>query len=84
VGVKCGGQLERALCATVFYTKRIGGRLYPRAARTGPYAFAEEVSRVNGKVVSKYLGIRRLPDAPDVIEIEEDADDHHFSEPEQI
>ena len=70
------------MCATVFYTKRIGGRLYPRAARTGAYAFAEEVSRVNGKVVSRYLGIRRPPDAPDVIEIGEDPDGYQPSGPE--
>jgi hypothetical protein len=70
------------LCATVFYTKRIGGRLYPRAARTGPYAFAEEVSRVDGRIVSRYLGIRKLPHAPDVIEIGEDPDGHQPSGPE--
>ena len=45
------------MCATVFYRKRIRGRLYPKAARTGPYAFAQEVSRVDGRVVTRYLGI---------------------------
>jgi hypothetical protein len=49
------------LTATVFYTKEINGRLYPKAARTGPYPFAQEVSRVDGKVVTRYIGIERLP-----------------------
>ncbi|MDV3243902.1 MAG: hypothetical protein LYZ66_01855 [Nitrososphaerales archaeon] len=48
------------MCATVFYTKRIKGRLYPKAARTGPYAFAQEVSRVRGEVVTRYIGIMRV------------------------
>ena len=38
------------MCATVFYRKHIKGRLYPKAARTGPYAFAQGVSRANGRV----------------------------------
>jgi hypothetical protein len=37
------------LCAIVFYRNRIKGRLYPKASRIGPYAFAEEVRRVDGK-----------------------------------
>jgi hypothetical protein len=43
------------------------------AARTGLWAFAEKVKMVNGKVVSKYLGIRRMPEeaVDDVIEISE-------------
>jgi len=48
------------LCATVYYTKQVKGRLYPKAARTGPYAYANEVSRVRGKVVSKYVGIVKI------------------------
>jgi len=56
------------LCATVFYRKLIKGRLYPKAARTGPYAFANEVSRVRGKVVSKYIGIVKVPDSASVTE----------------
>ena len=39
------------------------GRLYPKAARTGLYAFAEEVTRVNGRVVTRYLGIMRMLEA---------------------
>lgn len=50
------------MCATVFYRKRIRGQLYPKAARTGPYAFAQEVKRVNGRVVTKYLGIAKVPE----------------------
>jgi hypothetical protein len=56
------------LCATVFYRKRINGRLYPQAARTGPYAFAEEVRRVDGRVVSTYRGIVQVPERANVIE----------------
>jgi len=48
------------LCATVRYTKLIKGKLYPKAARDGSYAFAQEVSRVRGKVVTKYVGIVRV------------------------
>ena len=33
------------MCATVYYRKSKGGRLYPKAARTGPYAYAQEVTR---------------------------------------
>ena len=50
------------MCATVYYTKQVKGRLYPKAARTGPYAYANEVSRVRGKVVSKYVGIVKIPE----------------------
>lgn len=74
------------MCATVFYTKLIKGKLYPRAARTCPYAFAQEVSRVRGKVVTRYIGIMRVSkDAPvtenevretDVIEKGEKHDNH--------
>ena len=82
-----------ALCATVYYTKLLKGKLYPKAARTSPYAHAQEVTRVNGKVVAKYIGIVRLPekvgaesvaDKADVIEKggKEDAD--HPGEPEQV
>ncbi len=82
------------MCATVFYRKQIKGKLYPRAARTGPYAFAQEVSRVRGKVVTRYIGIMRVSkDAPvmengelresDVIEKGEERDDHSC-EPEQV
>ena len=74
-----------ALCATVLYREQINGRLYPKAARTGPYCFAEKVSRVNGRLVSRYLGIVRLPQKADVIEIdEEESHDHQLSEPEQV
>jgi hypothetical protein len=40
--------------------KHAKGKLYPKAARTGPYAYAQEVARVNGRVVSKYLGIVKV------------------------
>jgi len=51
------------LCAIVLYRKCVKGRLYPKAARTGLYAFAEEVTRVNGRVVTRYLGIMRMLEA---------------------
>ncbi len=72
------------MCATVFYRKRIKGKLYPKAARTGPLAFAEEVSRVNGRVVSRYLGIMKAPDRVDIVEMGEESHDHQFSEPEEV
>ena len=50
------------MCAIVFYRKQINGRIYPKAARTGPYAFAQEVSRVDGRVVTRYLGIVQVPE----------------------
>jgi hypothetical protein len=53
------------LCAIVYYRKTSKGRLYPKAARTGPYAYAQEVTRVQGKVVTKYLGIVRLSEKGD-------------------
>lgn len=56
------------MCATVFYTKLINGRLYPKAARAGPFAYANEVSGVQGKVVSKYVGIAKVPDNTNVVE----------------
>jgi hypothetical protein len=59
------------LCAIVLYKKRINGRLYPKAARTGPYAFAHEVSRVGGKVVSKYIGIVKVPENAVVAEMDD-------------
>lgn len=62
--VNCSRVTEVALCATVFYRKRINGNLYPKAARTGPFAFAEEVSRVNGRVVTRYVGIIKVPEGP--------------------
>ncbi len=71
------------MCATVHYTKHVKGRLYPKAARTGPYAFAQEVSRVDGRVISRYMGIRMLSERADVIEKGEEHDDHS-REPEQI
>jgi hypothetical protein len=69
------------LCATVFYRKRIEGRLYPKAARTSPYAFAEEVRRVDGKVVSRYVGIVQVPERANVIEMEEGSRDHSPTNP---
>jgi hypothetical protein len=60
------------------------GRLYPKAARTGPYAFAEEVRRVDGRVVSRYVGIVQVPERTNVIEMEEGSRDHQPSQPEQV
>jgi hypothetical protein len=72
------------LCAIVLYRKQIRGRLYPKAARTGPYAFAQEVTRINGKVVTKYIGIMKVEET-DVIETEEGSgDDHHTGQPESV
>ena len=50
------------MCAMIFYRKRIRGRLYPVAARTGPYAFANEVTRVGGKIISMYVCILKVPE----------------------
>ena len=57
------------MCATVYYKKWIRGKLYPRAARTGPYAFAQEVSRINGRVVTRYIGIVQVPGRVPVMEM---------------
>ncbi len=72
------------MCATVLYTKWIKGKLYPKAARTGPYAFAEEVNRVNGRVVTRYLGIVEVPDRVDVVEMGGESDDDNSSEQEPV
>ena len=83
------------MCATIFYTKLIKGKLYPRAARTAPYAFAQEVSRVRGKVVTTYIGIMKVRKDSAVIESDCEADetdviekgeehDNHTCEPEQV
>lgn len=69
------------MCATVLYRKLNGGRLYPKAARTGPYFYAEEVSRVDGKLVSKYIGIVKSSEADVIERREEGAVDHHRNEP---
>ena len=58
------------MCAVVYYRKRIRGRLYPVAARTGPYAFANEVTRVSGKITSKYVGILKVPEGKSVDVVE--------------
>jgi hypothetical protein len=73
-----------ALCAIVFYRKTINGRLYPKAARTGPYAFAEEVRRADGRVVSRYIGIVQVPEKANVIEMEEGSHGHQPGQPEQV
>jgi hypothetical protein len=72
------------LCATVFYKKWIRGRLYPKAARTGPFAFAQEVNRVDGRVVTRYLGIVEVPDRVDVVEMGGESDDDNSSEQESV
>ena len=60
------------MCAVVFYRKLIRGRLYPVKARTGPYAYANKVTRVGGKITSKYVGILQVPERKrvDVVETE--------------
>ena len=58
--LNCSSGRLGALCATVFYRKRIKDRLYPKAARTGPYAFAEEVRRVDGMSLSRYVVIGQV------------------------
>jgi hypothetical protein len=55
------------LCATVLIRKKIRGRLYPKAARTGPCAYANEVSRVGGRVVSRYVGIVKVSDCSNLV-----------------
>jgi hypothetical protein len=72
------------LCATVFYKKWIRGRLYPKAARTGPYAFAQEVSRVNGRVVTRYLGIVQVPGRVAVVEMRGESNEGESREPESV
>lgn len=52
----------------MYYRKSIKGALYPKAARTGPYAYAQEVTRVNGKVVTKYIGIAKITQSVDAVE----------------
>ena len=72
------------MCATVFYRKQIRGKLYPRAARTGPYAFAQEVSRVNGRVVTRYIGIVQVPGRVAVVEIGGESTDGEPCESESV
>jgi len=73
------------MCAIVYYTKTINGRRYPKAARTGPYAFAQEVTRVDGRVVTRYIGIVQISEeGTDVIEMEEGSNDHKPEQPEEV
>ena len=72
------------MCAIVFYTKQIRGRPYPKAARTGPYAFAQEVSRVNGRVVTRYFGIMQVPGNAVVVAREEESDDNNSGQQEPV
>ena len=52
-----------------YYVKRVNGMLYPKERRTNPKAaYCVDVSRVNGKVVSKYLGVREVPEGTKVEE----------------
>ena len=52
-----------------YYTKRVNGKLYPKAARTDPsQAYCVDVSRVDGKVVSKYQGVRTVPKGEEIEE----------------
>ena len=72
------------MCATVFYKKWVRGKLYPKAARTGPFAFAQEVSRVDGRVVTRYIGIVQVPDGIKVAKMEGESNDHNSSEQESV
>jgi hypothetical protein len=75
------------MCAIVFYKKQINGKTYPKAARTGPYAFAQEVRRVGGRVVTTYIGILSVPDGEDVMESEGESENGQQQlpgEPEQV
>ena len=72
------------MCAIVYYTKTINGRRYPKAARTGPYAFAQEVTRVDGRVVTRYLGIVQVEERTDVVEMEEGSPDNQSGQPEEV
>ncbi|MCL4436473.1 MAG: hypothetical protein M1503_03575 [Thaumarchaeota archaeon] len=49
--------------AIIYYEKVVNGRTYPRAARYGPFTFAEQVYRdpETGKVCTRYLGIKKVP-----------------------
>ena len=44
-----------------FWTVVINGRLFPKAARTGDYAYSHEVWRKGSKFKTRYLGIQRVP-----------------------
>ena len=70
--------------ATVLYRKWTRGRLYPKAARTGPFAFAQEVNRVNGRVVTRYIGIVQVPDGTKVVKMEGESVDDNSSEQESL
>jgi len=72
------------LCATVFYKKWVRGKLYPKAARTGPFAFAQEVSRVDGRVVTRYIGIVQVPDGTKIVQMGGESDDDNSSEQESV
>lgn len=53
----------------IYYTKTINGKLYPKAARADrSWAYCADTQRVDGKVVSKYVGIRQAPKASDIEE----------------
>jgi len=39
------------------------GQAVSESGQNRPYAFAEEVTRVNGRVVTRYLGIMRMLEA---------------------
>ncbi|MDV3278537.1 MAG: hypothetical protein LYZ69_08785 [Nitrososphaerales archaeon] len=72
------------MCATVYYTKLMKGKLYPKATRTSSFAYANEVNRERGRVVSKYIGIMKVPEGSDVVEKGGDADADSPGEPQQV
>jgi hypothetical protein len=72
------------LRATVLYRKWTRGKLYPKATRAGPYAFAQEVNRVNGRVVTRYIGIVQVPDGTKVVKMEGESVDDNSSEQESL
>jgi hypothetical protein len=81
--LNCAGT-KVAMCAIVLYRKWTKGRLYPKAARTGPYAFAQEVNRVDGRVVTRYIGIVQVPDGTKVAKMEGESVDDNSSGQESL
>ena len=53
----------------IYYTRVIKGKLYPKAARADrSWAYCVDIQRIDGKVVSKYQGIRQAPKDSDIEE----------------
>jgi hypothetical protein len=46
----------------VYYTKTIGGRLYPKARREGKnVAYCNDVHREGRSIINEYIGILEVP-----------------------